>query len=166
MIYVACCSDEAYALHAIMALRSASLNTNGEGLHGFVFDCGITQSTRARCEWVLRQSAVSYTWKTVNTSSIADLPTSTWVSPAGNVRLLLPKLLPNCVDRVLYLDSDVLVLSDIADLWKKASMLAMQQQLRLTPRRVHTWGTVRTPRSSCLTDCRNLIRTLTRVFYS
>jgi lipopolysaccharide biosynthesis glycosyltransferase len=45
------------------------------------------------------------------------LPTSTWVSPAGNVRLLLPNLLPDHIHRVLYLDSDVLVLSDITELW-------------------------------------------------
>jgi len=117
MKYAACCSDEAYALYAAMALRSAALNTKGAEFHGFLFDCGITRRTRARCQHALDRSGISYTWRTVDTSSMKGLPTSTWVSPAGNVRLLLPNLLPDHIHRVLYLDSDVLVLSDITELW-------------------------------------------------
>ena len=118
MIYTAVCSDEAYALHAAIALRSAALQTKSADFHGFFVDCGLTPSTRERCEYTFARAGVSYTWITVDIDSVMSLPTSTWVSPAGNVRLLLPELLPNWVDRVLYLDSDVLVLSDIAPLWK------------------------------------------------
>ena len=115
---VAVCADEAYALYAVIALRSAALHCQGGAFHGYVFDCGITPPSRARCERVLRSADIPYTWLTVDMDRLGSLPTATWVSAASNARLLMPHLLPDHVEEVLYLDSDVLVVSDIAPVFE------------------------------------------------
>jgi lipopolysaccharide biosynthesis glycosyltransferase len=45
-------------------------------------------------------------------------PTLHYITAATYLRLLLPELVPAGLDRMLYLDSDVLVVGDLAPLWK------------------------------------------------
>ncbi|MFY1614732.1 glycosyltransferase family 8 protein [Micromonospora sp. WMMD736] len=56
-------------------------------------------------------------------SELDDLPLSSWrmmssrISNAAYYRLLLPDLVPDVVDRMLWLDSDVMCTGDLTELW-------------------------------------------------
>lgn len=84
----------------------------------WVLDLGLTESAHARIERVVEQSGVaaSVHWRAADSSDIRDLPWSGYVSPACYLRVLLADVLPPDVERVLYLDSDILVRSDVAPL--------------------------------------------------
>ncbi len=57
-------------------------------------------------------------WYPVNTESISDLPVvQSHINLMTYSRLLLPQLLPPTVKQALYLDCDILVEGDIAELW-------------------------------------------------
>lgn len=50
-------------------------------------------------------------------STYADLPTLEWISPETYYRLLAQKLLPESVDRILWLDADVVICGDITEFY-------------------------------------------------
>ena len=50
--------------------------------------------------------------------SVAAIPAHPHFPPEAAYPLLLPELLPETLDRVLFLDADLLVLDDVADLWE------------------------------------------------
>lgn len=50
--------------------------------------------------------------------TIANIPRHTCFPPEAASPLLLPTLLPDAIDRVLFLDADLLVLDDVAQLWE------------------------------------------------
>ena len=50
---------------------------------------------------------------------LEHLPTTQNLSHAAYFRILLPDLLPHDMDRILYLDSDLVVESDLLELWQK-----------------------------------------------
>lgn len=56
-----------------------------------------------------------------------------WWTPCASFRLFLPELLPD-VDKIIYLDSDILFLSDPIDLWNNFDNFAPNQVAGLAPR--------------------------------
>jgi lipopolysaccharide biosynthesis glycosyltransferase len=50
--------------------------------------------------------------------SLAAIPEHPYFPPEAAYPLLLPELLPETVDRILFLDADLLVLDDLAQLWE------------------------------------------------
>jgi lipopolysaccharide biosynthesis glycosyltransferase len=57
-------------------------------------------------------------WLAPDLELVAAYPVSHHISTAAYLRLLLPELLPDEVNRVLYLDSDMLVRHDVSSLWE------------------------------------------------
>src|SRR3989344_9387548 len=56
-------------------------------------------------------------WITPDMSRIRHLKLTFWFTRAMYLRLLIPDLLPQSVTKAIYLDSDLLVLTDIEQLW-------------------------------------------------
>jgi lipopolysaccharide biosynthesis glycosyltransferase len=50
--------------------------------------------------------------------SVAAIPKNAHFAPEAAYPLLLPELLPETLDRILFLDADLLVLDDLAQLWE------------------------------------------------
>ena len=120
-VSIAICADEKLSLCGAMALYSTSLNIKpGFHINAYVVDSGIKQSSRERFEKVFsKMSHVSLIWLTPDLNKIMDLPVATWVSIAANARLLLPSILPQGMQRILYIDSDMIVLGDVSELFGK-----------------------------------------------
>lgn len=53
----------------------------------------------------------------VSSSKVCNFQTHSHFSSSVYLRLLLPRVLPSSLERVLYLDSDLIVLSDLSDLY-------------------------------------------------
>ncbi len=51
-------------------------------------------------------------------AQLAAAPRDSHFPPEASIPLLIPELLPTDVDRVLFLDADLLVLDDLAELWE------------------------------------------------
>lgn len=118
-ITIAICTDENYAINGAMALFSAAINVKENTIiNAYVVDAGIKTKTRRRFERTLDLPDVSLSWLKIDLSSVVDLPISPWTSKAAHVRLMLPDLLAGKTDKLLYLDSDMLILGDISKLWE------------------------------------------------
>jgi len=118
-ITIAICTDENYALNGAMTLYSAAINVKENTIiNAYVVDAGIKTKTRKRFERTLDLPNVSLSWLKIDLSNFVDLPISPWTSKAAHVRLMLPGLLAGKRDKLLYLDSDMMVLGDISKLWE------------------------------------------------
>ena len=116
---ISVCTDETYALLATMTLRSAIESvTNGRTVRIFLVDTGIDPATQKRIRRALQVKNVDLHWLKPNLAPVESLPLSEWTSPAAHARLLLPHIIPNDVGRLLYLDSDMMVLKDLGVIWE------------------------------------------------
>ncbi len=88
----------------------------------WILNLGLTESTRSRIERVVEESgfATSVHWHAARSCDIRGLGWSRHIAPASYLRLLLADVLPGEVERVLYLDSDILVRSDVQPLLSTA----------------------------------------------
>lgn len=115
---LALAADEAYALPLSVVVGSAldHLSPNA-GLDLFVLDGGLRADTRRRLEaaWSARGARVE--WMQPAGLSLDDVKLGGHISVVTYFRILLPHVLPERVTRAIYLDCDVLVLGDLAELW-------------------------------------------------
>ena len=119
-VSVVICTDKKLAFCGAITLYSAACNlTDHRQLDAYVVDIGIGEKNRLKYERILNLPNVSLHWLRPDLHRIQNLPTLSWLSIATYGRLLLPEMLPDDLERILYFDSDMLVLSDISELWEK-----------------------------------------------
>jgi lipopolysaccharide biosynthesis glycosyltransferase len=117
-ISIAMACDERYAMPLASALRSiVDSNKCHWPLSVHILTDGFHELTRKRIQESLPKGSVSLYWLHISLDRFANLPTLAYISRMTFARFLLADLLPPEVTRVLYLDSDLLVLGDLGALW-------------------------------------------------
>jgi len=115
---VVCAADDAFALPLAVTVRSALEKLDpSRRLQLYILDGGITDASKQRllASWSLRD--VSVRWIKPDPTLIDDLQISRHVNLITYYRLLMPWVLPAELDRVIFLDADLLVRRDLAALW-------------------------------------------------
>ncbi|HEX4010899.1 MAG TPA: glycosyltransferase family 8 protein [Solirubrobacteraceae bacterium] len=115
-MHVACAADERYVPHCATAVRSLTASNPGVAitvhlLHG----PELSAKSVARLGG-MSGGELTIVAHAVDPGAVAGLPPWGRIPETMWYRILLPDLLPD-VDRVLYLDADVLVLDALTDLW-------------------------------------------------
>ena len=121
-ISIACGTDENYAIGLAVTLHSALSNTRSNDVDVYVVNGGLSTSTRQRLELLIRRHGrrARLFWLTPDMASLKDVRVYSYLTKASYFRLLLPELLPH-LDRVIYLDSDLVVDGDLADVWRRST---------------------------------------------
>jgi lipopolysaccharide biosynthesis glycosyltransferase len=114
-IHVVVASDDAFALPTAVTLRSLVKANPGVELGVTVLHNAMTDDARRRVETSLPAFDGTVSWKDFRASALSRLPAH-HLSPATYYRLAIPEVLGH-LDRVLYLDSDILVRSSLQPLW-------------------------------------------------
>lgn len=109
--------DEAYAMQLATTLRSIVEANRNVHLEVYVLSDGFSENARRKVVHSLPDRSVSIHWVTVDLKLFAEFATSPHISKMTYARLLIPSILKDDVSRVLYLDSDILVLDDLRLLW-------------------------------------------------
>ena len=101
-----------------VTLRSAASSLKqGNHLHVILMDGGITESSYGGLAETLVDLPISINVLKINRGEVSDLMTSHHITHTAYFRLLAGRLLPDYIQKVIYLDSDVLVKSDLSQLW-------------------------------------------------
>lgn len=112
--------DDAYAMPLAVTLRSAIDHLGADQrVKVYVLDGGIRSSSKARLTTTCRDHRVSIEFIGTDISVLDGLPVSDHVNISTYLRILIPSILPESVSRVIYLDSDLLVCRNLADLWNE-----------------------------------------------
>jgi lipopolysaccharide biosynthesis glycosyltransferase/glycosyltransferase involved in cell wall biosynthesis len=117
-IQVALAADENFAIPLAVTVGSLLKQCNtSKSVTLHILDGGITEQSKARLiqSWSAYHANVN--WYPLDMKRLAGLPISAHVTHTAYARLLLPTLLPADLKRVIYLDSDLLVRRDVAELW-------------------------------------------------
>ncbi|MEQ1898451.1 MAG: glycosyltransferase family 8 protein [Vicinamibacterales bacterium] len=119
-IAVAAAIDDTFANGLLVTLHSAARNLSpGWKLETYVFGFEITPASRARVDQGLAGLPVRLHWRKLDLSAVDPY----WPglnNPRDTTcyyRLFLGDTLPETVDRVLFLDADLLIHRDLAELW-------------------------------------------------
>lgn len=116
---VACAADNNYAMSLGVTMLSAAQHLRaGTRMQLYVMDGGLSDENRSKLEATWKDERIDLHWIKPDVSLVEDFMTSHHISSVAYFRILLPQVLPDSLDRVLYLDSDLLVLDDIVELWE------------------------------------------------
>ena len=120
IINILCSTDDNYVPYTGIMLTSLFENNPDESFHVFLLTRGIREDSSQKLESVCKKYHSSISIITVNLSMFADCP----IRPGDHVtletyfRLLAPRLLPDKIDRILYLDVDMVINGSIRALWE------------------------------------------------
>jgi lipopolysaccharide biosynthesis glycosyltransferase len=133
-LVLACAADDDFAMPMAAMLHSALVNLDpSRAVHLFVIDDGIRDDNKKRLQRTIyaARPQATLSWLEEAGRLPEGLKTSWCISTSAYLRLLLPDLLPDHYEKVMYLDSDVIVEADLQHLWnqeipERTAVLAVQ----------------------------------------
>ena len=116
-IAIVLAADDNYAQHGAVACASILANHRGNlPIHFYFFNDGISEEKSAGLA-----ATVTQLKGTITLIPTAQIEVKAFISGhvnrAAYLRLLIPELVPQSLQRVIYLDTDLVVLDDIQELW-------------------------------------------------
>jgi lipopolysaccharide biosynthesis glycosyltransferase len=115
-IHIACAADESYLPHCATAVRSLTASNPGVATTVHLLHGPDLSAESIRRLGAMSGGELTIVAHAIGPDAVAGLPAWGRIPSTMWYRILLPDLLPD-VDRVLYLDADVLVLDALTDLW-------------------------------------------------
>ena len=107
--------DDKFVRHA--ACTIASIVKNSDRRYQFyLLDCGISEGNKQKlAAWDLGGNTLTV-MPMGKVEAFEQVPLKPWFSPAIFYRLLIPELFPE-LTKAIYLDSDIVVVGELGDLW-------------------------------------------------
>ncbi len=117
-IALVCAADDGYVMQLAVTLRSVVENfKSGQKLVAFIIDGGIKKSNKQKVLKSIDPEKICIEWITPSHTLVQNLKVSGHITIVSYYRLLIPDLLPDWVQKVIYLDCDLVVNADLAQLW-------------------------------------------------
>lgn len=115
---IACGIDDNYVQHAAVMLMSLSQNNLNYSFDVYILSLNVCKTSKEKLESLFVKSNLKIHFIDINESMLDTFPIreTDYLSIACYLRLFLPVVLPKSVDKILYLDSDIIVNSCIVDL--------------------------------------------------
>ena len=120
MIHIACCSNEKLAPMFGVVVTSVGINVTSDDVMMYLLHNGLKDSTVKRLQKIADRYNVRLKFLEIDLEILKDCPTNTKLHYANVMtyaRFLLPSMLPN-LDKVIYLDCDLVVCKDLQSLWE------------------------------------------------
>lgn len=115
-IQVAACCDENYVAYATVMMLSALEATPSEKIHFHLINCGISDRSLDKMRQAVESKEGLISVYNPDETKYEGLPTHRY-GPAVYQRINLPDYIPTDIGKIIYLDSDTLVLGNLAELW-------------------------------------------------
>ena len=119
MIHIACCSNEKMAPMFGVVMTSVGVNVKSDDVMMYLLHNGMKDKTKKRLHKIAERFNVSLRLIEIDADILKHCPVDASIH-YGNImmyaRLLLSSMLPD-LDKVIYLDCDLVVNGDLKDLW-------------------------------------------------
>lgn len=116
--YVACSVDENYKEQLIIFISSLVFNNLSCNFHLLILHEKLSEEFKIELEYFLTyQKSIKYNLVEINDSILEKTLVYGHVSRATYYRILLPVILDNNIETILYLDLDIIVNGDIQKFW-------------------------------------------------
>ena len=125
MIHIVCTTDTNYVMPTGVMIKSLSVNNSEEQvIFHIVIDGSVTSEQRKELEEVIYENVQHYLFFHLIDDRLFDdfpqLGTSNpklFITKATYYRLLFAEILPDDIDKVIYLDCDMIIMSSLSELW-------------------------------------------------
>ncbi len=120
-IAIAVAADEGYAQHLAAALVSVAVHLPPSARACFyIIDGGLSKTSRELLEATISSHRVRIRWVGMSPRLLNGMSAGGHLSSATYCKILVPELLRRySIDKVLYLDCDVIVLGDLTPIWQE-----------------------------------------------
>jgi lipopolysaccharide biosynthesis glycosyltransferase len=117
-IHIILCIDEKYAQHAGVTIASILHNKSSRNPIIFhIVNDGLPPKEYHTLKQICDNYGAAIISHSVNSTGFSKLPVGHHISKATYYRLIITEILPSSIEKALYLDVDLIVRSDISDLW-------------------------------------------------
>lgn len=120
-LHVTCSTDDNYVQHCMAMICSLFENNKAHEVIVHIFHHGLSIASQKLFEKLSSRYNNKVVFYDINPSTfegVALNPNHTWLSMAAYYRFLISSLIPCEIDKILYLDCDIIVLQDISQLFK------------------------------------------------
>ena len=120
MIHIACCSNEKLAPMFGVVVTSIGINVTSDDVMVCLLHNGLKSSTIKRLQTIADRYNVGLNFLEIDLEILKDCPVDNKIHYSNIMmyaRILLPSMLPN-LDKVIYLDCDLVVCRDLKSLWE------------------------------------------------
>ncbi len=111
------CANPGYFQHLAAAARSLADTSSGSTIDFHVITCDSDSEAEQKLRDSLVEERLSLTIHRVSDARLNDFFVDKFMTKECYLRILAPEVLPADLDRVLYLDCDLVVLDDLRPLW-------------------------------------------------
>jgi lipopolysaccharide biosynthesis glycosyltransferase len=117
-LHIACAAEGSYLAHSAAMLHSVLAGSSSRrAVVHYLHDPALPERRRRRLAAMVEGLGASIDFLPISDRRLAGLPTRGFTRKATWYRIFLPELLAD-VDRILYLDSDLIALADLGPLWE------------------------------------------------
>ena len=116
ILRIAYSPDENYVGITIVSMLSILENSEDEKFEFIILHSGLSNNALRKFEWIKNYKKCNIRFVKVNREEFKNYPSVNWVTTAAWFRTKIPELCPDC-EKVLYLDSDTMVLSSLKELF-------------------------------------------------
>lgn len=117
MINIICTIDNNYVQHCGVMICSVLSNIKDEEVHFTIINNGLESSLKNQLKKIIHDFQQHVSFLKVDEDQLKGAMVSCHVSLATYYRLLIPELIDDTIDKVLFLDSDIIVRANINELW-------------------------------------------------
>lgn len=118
MIHIACAADNKYVQHTSVMLTSLFLNNQENKIHLHFFSANFSTENKRKIETLVLSYGQTFSFYPLDETLFKECYISDHVSFATYYRIVIPDLLVNQTNKVLYLDTDMVVCKNIKRLWE------------------------------------------------
>lgn len=117
-INIVLATDKNYAQHAAVTITSILCNTTQKSnIQFYIIDDNIDDDNKTKLQDTVKQFNSNIIFVKIPENSLNQVFVSGGITRAAYFRLAIPNILPKTVNKVIYLDCDLIVLDDIVNLW-------------------------------------------------
>lgn len=118
ILHVACAARRDYVPHSAAMLHSLLTHSDGHGVHvHYLHGPDLPPAYTRRLAEMVERNGGDISFLGMDDREVGNLRTSELFPPSHWYRVFLPELLPE-LDRILYLDVDIIVLESLLPLWQ------------------------------------------------
>lgn len=117
VVNIVCTIDESYVPFCGIMLYSLACKNPHSNLHVFILHNGLQPESELEIKDFLSQFISYLSFIKIDDSFLINCPISCHVSIATYFRLLIPEVIPDNIDKILFLDSDIIIRKNIISLW-------------------------------------------------
>lgn len=116
-INIAFCIDKKYISQLCVSIKSIILSNANEFISFFIISDNLSEDDQQFIQKAVKEQNIKISFICINSNTFKDFPTLRHISIAMYFRLLLPFVLPQDLNKILYLDCDLICVDSLRNFY-------------------------------------------------